>query len=66
MKQHDRISIDPNIMRGKPCIKDTRITVELILEKLGAGLSYETLLAHHPNLSENDILAAVDFVRGNT
>ena len=37
---HARISIDPAVMMGKPCIKGTRITVELILRKLGAGRSF--------------------------
>ncbi len=57
--QHQRISIDPEIMTGKPCIKGTRLTVELILQKLAAGLSYEDILADHPRLTREDILAAI-------
>ena len=41
---HDRISSDPAVMMGKPCIKGTRITVELILRKLGAGRSFADVL----------------------
>lgn len=39
---HPRISIDPTVMMGKPCIKGTRLTVELLLRKLGAGRSLPT------------------------
>ena len=60
MKQ-ERISIDPKIMGGKPCIAGTRLTVELILEKLAAGMSYDDLLEDHPRLQHDDILAALHF-----
>lgn len=59
--KHERISINPTIMVGKPCIAGTRITVEIILEKLAAGLSYETILQDHPRLTHEDILAALAF-----
>ncbi len=59
--KHDRIVIDLNVMAGKPCIKGTRITVELILEKLAAGLTYEEILEDHPRLTREDILAAIAF-----
>ena len=58
---HSRISIDPAIMLGKPCIKGTRITVELILRKLGAGRSFADLLEAHPQLTEDDLRAALAF-----
>ncbi len=58
---HERIAIDPAVMVGKPCIKGTRITVELILKKLSAGLTYDDLLADHPRLTHEDILAAIAF-----
>jgi uncharacterized protein (DUF433 family) len=58
---HTRISIDPAIMMGKPCIKGTRITVELILRKLGAGRSFADLLESYPNLTEDDLRAALAF-----
>ncbi len=61
MTQHERITIDSAIMVGKPCIKGTRITVELILEKLAAGLSYDDILEDHPRLTREDILAAISF-----
>ena len=58
---HERIVINPDVMVGKPCIKGTRITVELILEKLAAGFTYEEILSDHPRLSREDILAAIAF-----
>ena len=51
----DRISVNPQIMMGKPCVKGTRITVELILKKLGEGYSYEELLQAYPKLTVKDI-----------
>ena len=55
---HARISTDPAVMMGKPCIKGTRITVELILRKLGAGHSYADVLEAYPHLTEDDLRAA--------
>jgi uncharacterized protein (DUF433 family) len=52
---------DPAVMMGKPIVAGTRITVELILEKLGAGESVEDLLAAHPRLSREAVLAALQF-----
>jgi uncharacterized protein (DUF433 family) len=58
---HDRISSDPAIMMGKPCIKGTRITVELILRKLGGGHSFADVIDAYPRLSEDDLRAALAF-----
>ena len=55
------IHIDPLIMMGKPVIKGTRITVELILDKLAAGESFEQLLDAHPRLTRPAIYAALEF-----
>lgn len=55
------IRADPNVMMGKPVIAGTRITVELVLEKLAAGETVEQILAAHPRLSRAQVLAAVDF-----
>jgi uncharacterized protein (DUF433 family) len=54
------IQSDPAIMMGKPIVAGTRITVELILEKLAAGESVEQILAAHPRLTRSAILAALD------
>jgi uncharacterized protein (DUF433 family) len=58
---HARISTDPSVMMGKPCIKGTRITVELILRKLGAGHSFADTLESYPKLTEEDLRAALAF-----
>ena len=58
---HERIEINPNIMGGKPVIRGTRIPVEIVLRKLGAGMTAEAVLAEHPRLTQADILAAQAF-----
>jgi uncharacterized protein (DUF433 family) len=55
---------DPAVMMGKPVVAGTRITVELILEKLGAGETIEQLLDAHPHLTKPAILAALEFDAG--
>ena len=52
---------DPKVMMGKPVIAGTRITVELILEKLAAGETIEQLLESHPRLTRKDVLSALAF-----
>jgi uncharacterized protein (DUF433 family) len=58
---HERITIDPSIMFGKPVIKGTRITVEQILRKISAGMTDEQILIDHPHLQSADIRAAAAF-----
>lgn len=58
---HERIDIDPKIMQGKPVIHGTRVPVELILRKLGAGMTAEEIIADHPRLAAEDIRAAQAF-----
>lgn len=55
------IVADPDVMMGKPVVRGTRVTVELILEKLGAGESVEEILEAHPHLTREAVLAAVRF-----
>lgn len=52
---------DPEIMMGKPTIAGTRITVELILEKLAAGESISQIVSAHPRLTEEAVRAAISF-----
>ena len=61
MSFEDRISIDPDVRSGKPCIRDTRITVYDILEYLAGGMSEEQVLEDFPSLSREDIRAALAF-----
>jgi uncharacterized protein (DUF433 family) len=56
-----RIQIDPRIMLGKPVIRGTRITVELLLRKMGEGPTAESLLDAYPNLTREDIQAAASY-----
>ncbi|MEN6337026.1 MAG: DUF433 domain-containing protein [Phycisphaerales bacterium] len=55
------IESNPQIMMGKPVVKGTRVTVELILEKLGAGETIEQILEAHPRLTREGILAAIRY-----
>jgi uncharacterized protein (DUF433 family) len=57
----ERISIDPNVCFGKPCIRGTRIWVSLILDFLASGTSMEELLEEYPQLTREDILAAIAY-----
>ena len=57
----DLIISDPAVMMGKPVVAGTRITVELILEKLAAGESIQQILEAHPRLTEESIRAALAF-----
>lgn len=57
------IVADPKIMMGKPVVSGTRITVELILEKLSFGESIEQVLAAYPNLTREAIFAALSFAK---
>ncbi|MBK8906345.1 MAG: DUF433 domain-containing protein [Rhodospirillales bacterium] len=58
---HKRIDIDPNIIQGKPVIRGTRIPVELVLRKLGTGMTPEEIIADHPRWSADDVRAAQTF-----
>jgi len=57
----ERIEMNPEVMLGKPVIRGTRITVEILLEKIAAGISFEEILADYPRLLREDILAAVAY-----
>lgn len=58
---HARIEINPDIMFGKPVIRGTRITVELILRKIAAGMTVGEIIADHPHLTVDDVYAAAAF-----
>lgn len=61
MEWRDRIVSDPEILVGKPIIKGTRISVELILGWLANGWTFEQVLESYPHITHEDILAALAF-----
>ena len=61
MAVHERIEINPNIMLGKPVIRGSRITVELILRKISEGVDETALLQAYPQLTREDIQAAASY-----
>lgn len=61
MTYQDRISLDPAIRSGKPCIKGTRVTVYDVLEYLAGGMTEAQLLRDFPLLSREDVKAALEF-----
>jgi uncharacterized protein (DUF433 family) len=56
-----RISIDPNVCFGKPCIRGHRIWVSLVLDLLARGLAHRKIPADYPDLEEADILACIAY-----
>jgi uncharacterized protein (DUF433 family) len=61
MNLAERITVDPDICHGKPCIRGLRYPVEMILELLSSGMSPEEILADYEDLEREDILAALSF-----
>lgn len=57
----DRISVDPTICHGTPCVRGTRIPVSVVLDNLGAGVGEAELLGHYPSLSSDDIRAVLQY-----
>lgn len=61
MRAFNRISIDPNVRFGKPCVKGTRITVGEVLNQLASGTSEAEMLAEFPQLTHEDVLECLAF-----
>jgi len=61
MAYQNRIEVNPHIMVGKPVIKGTRITVELVLRQLARGRTVQEILEDYPHLKAQDVHAAVDY-----
>jgi uncharacterized protein (DUF433 family) len=59
----ERIESNPDIMLGKPVIRGTRVTVEILLEKLAADIPIEEILTDYPFLGRQDVLAALAYAR---
>jgi len=63
MNLKQRITINPEICHGKPCIRGMRWSVEVILDLLGSGMSVEDILEDHKELEKEDILASLHFAK---
>ena len=61
MDWKDRIEVNPAVLVGKPIIKGTRISVELILDRVADGWTMEDVLGAYPNIKRDDVLAALSF-----
>jgi len=61
MAMHERITVDPRIMVGKPVIKGSRLPVEQILRELAGGMSFADIMDAHPRMTPEDIYAAIAY-----
>jgi uncharacterized protein (DUF433 family) len=61
MARHERIAVTKDVMMGKPVVRGTSVSVELLLRQLAAGATEAELIAEHPDLAHADILAALEF-----
>ncbi len=61
MNYQDRITANPKVMLGKPVIKGTRITVELILRKIAGGYSFDEIIEMYAHITKEDIMACVSY-----
>ena len=61
MERFDRITREPGLMGGKPCIRGMRVTVGMIVGQMGTGLTVDTMLADYPYLEREDILQALRY-----
>ena len=59
----ERITWHPEVCHGKPCIRNMRWPVEVIIDMLGSGMSAEEIVQDHPELEKEDILAALNFAK---
>ena len=61
MNGHDRITVDPNVLAGKPIIKGTRMAVEFVVELCSEDWSLDDILQNYPTLTREDVLAALHY-----
>ena len=66
MSQLDRITLDPAVMGGKPCIRGMRVTVGMIVGQIGVGQSIDSLLEDFPPLEREDVLQALRYAAWRT
>jgi len=65
MKYLERITINPEICHGKPCVRGMRWPVEVIIDLLGSGMTTEEIIEDHPELEKEDILASLNYAKLN-
>ena len=61
MNWQERVTVDPNICHGKPCIRGTRVMVSVILDNLAVGVSATEIVRSYPSLQPDDIAAAIAY-----
>lgn len=61
MSQFDRITQNPEVMGGRPCIRGMRVTVGMIVSQIGSGQGIESILADYPYLEREDVLQALRY-----
>ena len=59
----NRITIDPNICHGKPCVRGMRWPVAVVLDLIESEMTFEQIIADHPELEREDILACLTYAR---
>ena len=59
----DRITLDNNICHGKPCIRHMRWPVEVIIDLIASGMSFDEIIEDHPELEKEDILASLSYAK---
>jgi uncharacterized protein (DUF433 family) len=59
----DRITMDTNICHGKACIRHMRWPVEVVIDLIASGMSFDDIIADHPELEKEDILAALSYAK---
>jgi uncharacterized protein (DUF433 family) len=59
----ERITVDTGICHGKACIRHMRWPVEVIIDMIAAGMSFDAIIKDHPELERNDILAALEYAK---
>ena len=59
----ERITINPTVCHGKPCIRGMRWTVEIIIDLLGSGMSVNEIIEDHPELEKEDIFASLQYAK---
>lgn len=63
MSKLDRITLDPDICHGKPCIRHMRWPVDVILDMMSSGMTFDEILADHPELDLEDLIACIHYAR---